>query len=454
MLPAPLEGFEILQRLGGGGVGEVFLARSRGGRLVAIKVLADGRSGEGIADGFAREASMCARLGHPAIVQVRAFLEAEGFAALVFEYVAGVALARLLRFCASHGVRLPDRAAWHIVERVLAALAYAHALRDEQQKPTPIVHRDVSPSNVLVDWNGGVKLADFGIAKMMGQSSKTTVGVVKGTLGCMAPEQARGDVVTERADVYAAGLLAWRLATGRVPFAKHARDEFELLRAMRNPRIKPLAVIRPDLPEALLEAIAMSLHVEPSERTTSAATMAEIVRTSVDVRAGQVELAELLTRWKRALERTVKRSGDAAESTTGRTAHTLRYEEVALAFDEDEVPVDGPTFEAHALPSDAALLAALPTDADGANAEVMLAPLPTDAERALEPASATAGASQPPPPPATLDTVPHMTPTLPPAVAVEPRRRGWGDRSVGIAIAVVVAFALAVALALALAVAR
>ena len=118
----------------------------------------------------------------------------------------------LLRFCASHGVRLPDCAAWHVVERVLAALAYAHAQTDERHALVPIVHRDVSPANVLVDWKGDVKLADFGMAKMLGASPATRLGVVKGTLGCMAPEQARGEPVTERADVYAAALLAWRLS--------------------------------------------------------------------------------------------------------------------------------------------------------------------------------------------------------------------------------------------------
>jgi serine/threonine protein kinase len=435
-LPAPLKGFEILQRLGAGGVGEVFLAKSRGGRLVAIKVLADGRAGDGVGDGFAREASLCARLNHPAIVQVRAFLEEEGFAALVFEYVAGVALARLLRFCASHGVRLPDRAAWHVVERVLVALAHAHAMRDEQQQATPIVHRDVSPSNVLVDWNGGVKLADFGIAKMMGASSATTVGVVKGTLGCMAPEQARGETVTERADVYAAGLLAWRLATGRVPFAKHARDEFELLRAMRNPRIKPLAVLRPDLPEALLAAIANALEVDQDARTMTATKLAEIVRESVDVRGGQVELAELLARWKPALERTVKRAGTDAESTTGRAAHTLRYEEVALAFDEDDVPIDGPTFEAHALPSDAAMLAALPIDAD------------RDIESPISSVNATPS-SLPPPPPATLDAIAEITSPAPPAAAATAVHiRRDRRRIVAITVGVVVGVAVAVAILL------
>jgi serine/threonine protein kinase len=300
-------------------------------------------------------------------VQVRAFLEEPGFAALVFEYVPGVALARLLRFCHAHGVRLPDRAAWHIVERVFAALAYAHSFKDEQGQPTPIVHRDVSPSNVLVDWTGGVKLGDFGIAKMLGVSPATRVGLVKGTLGCMAPEQARGEPVDERADVYAAALLAWRLATGRVPFAKWQKDEYELLRAMRQPRIKPLSVIRPDLPEPLLDAMAQALEPEPAQRTITAGELGDVIAKSIDVAAGWLELGTLLERWKPGpgLEATVRRAaaGEGTTSTSDRIAHTLRYEEVALAF-ADDVPVDGPTFEAHALPSDPSTIDAAPVDTE------------------------------------------------------------------------------------------
>jgi serine/threonine protein kinase len=359
--PRALAGFDILQRLGAGGVGEVFLARSRAGKLVAIKTVADarrdGHEGE-TADAFAREASVCVRLRHPCIVQVRAFLEEPGFAALVFEYVPGVALARVLRFCQSNGVRMPDGPAWHVVERVLTALAAAHAFRDGDM-PMPIVHRDVSPSNVLLDWSGGVKIADFGIAKVLGLSSGTRVGIVKGTLGCMAPEQARGEAVDERADVYAAALLAWRLATGRAPFGRQQKDEFEILRAMRQPRIPPLGSIRPDLPEPLLDAIARALEPEREHRTITAAELAEIVRAHVDVRAGWIELATLLESWKGALERTVKRAAaDTTQSSGSRAAETIRYEEVALAF--DDVDPDSPTFEAHALPSDPAMLAALP----------------------------------------------------------------------------------------------
>ena len=347
----------------------MFLARSRAGKLVAIKTIAEARNerhdGE-TANAFAREASVCVRLRHPCIVQVRAFLEEPGFAALVFEYVPGVALGRILRLCQANGVRLPDLAAWHVTERVLTALAYAHGFRDESGQATPIVHRDVSPSNVLLDWSGGVKLTDFGIAKVLGVASGTRLGVIKGTLGCMAPEQARGEAVDQRADVYAAALLAWRLATGRLPFGRHQKDEYELLRAMRNPRFVPLASLRPELPEPLLDAVAAALEPERERRTITAEQLAAAVRAHIDVTGGEEELALLLERWKGALERTVKRTVHPplaetldASSLAGRAAHTVRYEEVALAFD-DEAPVDGPTLEAHALPSDPSVLTAMP----------------------------------------------------------------------------------------------
>jgi serine/threonine protein kinase len=379
-LPEAIEGFEVLERLGFGAAGEVFLARSPGGQLVAIKTFPGGEAsgahglvgGRSAADraaipavedaepppsdrrssAFFREASVCARLRHPCIVQVRALLSAGGVPALVFEYVPGVTLARVLRLSDARGVRLPDVVAWHILDRVLQALAYAHAFRDEQGQPTPIVHRDLSPANVLLDWSGGVKIADFGIAKVLGVSPATRFGLVKGTPGCMAPEQARGDAVDERADVYAAALLAWRLATGRPPFGRHLTDEFELLRAMRNPRIKPLDVIRPDLPAPLLAAVARALEPDRDARTSTAAELGAAVRAALDLGDGQAELEGLLAKWKATLEGAVKRAADS-DSDQGRLRqlHTLRYEEVALAFD-DEVPPDAPTFEGHALPSE------------------------------------------------------------------------------------------------------
>lgn len=349
-----LRGFEILGRLGAGAAGQVFLAKSRGGRKVAIKVLREPKDGEEdlTFEALAREATLCVRLNHPAIVQVRAFVEGDGLAALVLDYVEGPPLARLMRLAGAVGARLPDRVAWHIVERILAGLAYAHSQRDETGAPAPIIHRDLSPSNVLIDWTGDVKITDFGIAKMLGVSPATRYGLVKGTLGCMAPEQARGEPVDQRADLYAAALLAWRLATGRLPFDPRL-VEAELLRAMRYPKIRPLSAIRSDLPSELLLAVDIALAPDLAQRTLDASALHAIVCKAVDVERGRAELSELLDRWRAHLER-VKSPKDATSRSTDSSGDkkipTLRYEEVDIL--EQDYPMDSPTVEAHALPAD------------------------------------------------------------------------------------------------------
>jgi serine/threonine-protein kinase len=376
------------------------------------------------------------RLNHEAIVQVRALVKEQGFAALVFEYVEGVALVRLLRFCAKHGVRLPDRTAWHVVERVLAALAYAHSQTDEAHQPAPIVHRDVSPANVLVDWTGGVKLADFGMAKMLGVSPSTRVGLVKGTLGCMSPEQARGEPVTERADVYAGALLAWRLATGRTPFAKFKDDEMELLRAMRNPHLRPLEALRPDLPEPILKGVARALEPDAQRRTITAEELRAAVRANIDVEAGHAELAELLKRWRPTLVEGLAREDPSSGDAEVRTG---RYEEAALAYDDDGV-LDSPTFETYSLPSDAAILATLPVDGPIVEVSMPRAPLadvasPSEGKHDSGPAL---------PPPATVRSMPASAPSPPRTIVTvrPPGRlgaRGW------VAVAVAIAFVCAIA---------
>ncbi|WP_394850115.1 serine/threonine protein kinase [Pendulispora brunnea] len=336
--PSAIGGFEVLERLGSGGAGKVYLARSKGGRLVAVKVLSDNaRADPEESATLAREASLCVRLSHPAIVQVRALVQEEGVSALVFDYVEGVALGRLLRFLSGRGERLSDLAAWHIVERILAALDYAH-----QQTP-PIVHRDVTPGNVLLDWAGDAKLTDFGMAKMLGVASNTQLGLVKGTLGCMAPEQARGDPVTERADVYAAALLAWRLATGFAPFGKYRNDEVEMLRAMKNPRLPPLAALRPDLPATLTDAVARALEPDPQVRSITAEEFRRAVSTNMNTEPGREDLAVVLAAVREDLARPTPMGGFNIEgdhgSSTGNKGGvpakevTSRYSEVAVERD-------------------------------------------------------------------------------------------------------------------------
>jgi serine/threonine-protein kinase len=339
VLPQALEGFEVLARLGRGGAGNVYLAKSRAGTQVAIKVLNDDmRYDVEVREALTREARLTSRLNHDAIVQLRAYIDRPEVAALVMEYVPGVALERLLRFAEKRGQRLPELAAWHVLDRILAALAFAHAHTDDDGNLSPIVHRDVSPSNVLLDWSGVVKLTDFGLGKVLGVASTTRLGLVKGTPGCMAPEQARGEPVTERADVYAAALIGWRLATGRAPFAKFKDDDVEMLRAMRHPKIDALAIMRPDLPPALHAAFVAALEINPELRTITAAELEEAVRGSFDVDRGEAELKKLLGKWRDNLERDQpgvqsdplpRSSGERKDS-----GPTQRYEEVAEAMDD------------------------------------------------------------------------------------------------------------------------
>ncbi|WP_394840413.1 serine/threonine protein kinase [Pendulispora rubella] len=342
--PSAIGGFEVLERIGSGGAGKVYLARSKGGRLVAVKVLSDNaRADPEESATLAREASLCVRLSHPAIVQVRALVQEEGVSALVFDYVEGVAMGRLLRFLSGRGERLSDVAAWHIVERILAALDYAH-----HQTP-PIVHRDVTPANVLLDWAGDAKLTDFGMAKMLGAAPETQLGLIKGTLGCMAPEQARGDPVTERADVYAAALLAWRLATGFAPFGKYRNDEVEMLRAMKNPRIPPLAALRPDLPPPLTDAVARALEPDPELRSITAEEFRRAVSTHVNTEPGREELAVVLAAVREDLARPTPMGGFNIEGDQGASTGsgssqggvptkevTSRYSDVAV--ERDAIP--------------------------------------------------------------------------------------------------------------------
>jgi hypothetical protein len=207
----------------------------------------------------------------------------------------------------------------------------------------------------------------------------------------MAPEQARGEVVTERADVYAAALLAWRLATGRTPFARFKDDEIELLRAMRNPRLRPLSALRPDLPEPVLTAITRALEPDATKRTITADELRATIRASIEVDAGHVELAELLQKWRAALLKTVVRDDSSARERDG-DGNTSRYEEAALAFDEGGA-MDGPTFETYSLPSDAAILATLPVDG------VLEVSMPPAIATSSNPPAGRADDSGPPPPP-------------------------------------------------------
>src|SRR5579871_6723265 len=220
-LPPPNEiaQFEIVRRLGAGGMAEVFLAKKQGAEgtykvLVLKRILPTYGSSRRFRAMFIEEARLAARLNHPNVVQVYEFQDfGDDGLLLAMEYVEGCDLGHLMGAAKGKGAKMsPWVAAW-IVAEAAKGLHYAHEKKDEAGQPLEIVHRDVSPQNILLSFEGAVKIADFGIASARLFAEEQ--GVLKGKFGYMSPEQARGETVDRRSDIYALGVVFWEILAGR-----------------------------------------------------------------------------------------------------------------------------------------------------------------------------------------------------------------------------------------------
>lgn len=287
--------YDVVRRLGVSPTSEVLLAVSRGPlgfeRTVVLKRLRVEVSGDACALASARlgrEALAYARLAHPSIVRLYDFVEDEGRLTLVLEHVDGLSLARVVSGLRAQGDALGEQAIWYVGYRLFQALAAAHSARDPVTREfAPVIHRDVSPANVLVPWEGYAKLSDFGVARLAGVAGDTRPGVVKGTVGYLAPEQVRGEPATVRTDVYAACLVMRELLLREPVFPSHQRSELEVLGAMAMPSLEPLAALRPALPAHVTDAIDRGLSPDPEERSITADEMVGLLRGVV----GDVEVA-------------------------------------------------------------------------------------------------------------------------------------------------------------------
>src|SRR5215472_1260324 len=256
--PSQLAQYEILRRLGAGGMAEVFLAKKRGAEgtykvLVLKRILPTHGASRRFRTMFVEEAQLATRLNHPNVVQVYEFSDGgdEG-QLLAMEYVEGPDLGRLIASAKQKGTRLPPWVAAWIIAEAAKGLHYAHERRDEGGAPLEIVHRDVSPQNVLLSFEGAVKIADFGIA-----TAKLFVeeqGVIKGKFGYMSPEQARGEKVDRRSDLYALGVILWEALAGR-PLHGGLGGE-ALLDIVRSGMVEPPSTYVAEVPSEL-EAIVM-----------------------------------------------------------------------------------------------------------------------------------------------------------------------------------------------------
>lgn len=272
-LPFRLGRFTLFDHVASGGMADIYLARVKtelgGARLLVIKEMLphlsnDARSSELLIE----EAKLSAQLNHANIARVEELGRHEGSLYIAMEYVEGIDLRELLKQCSARKLPLPMEYRLYILRETLRALDFAHHYQIEDA--TGVIHRDVSPSNVLLSFSGEVKLCDFGIASVLrvGAASNATI---EGKAGYMSPEHARGEPLDPRADIFAAGILLWELLAGRRMYkAREGAELIDLARRGDVPALKKL-----DLPEfdKLAAIVGRALARAPEDRYATAAQM-------------------------------------------------------------------------------------------------------------------------------------------------------------------------------------
>jgi serine/threonine-protein kinase len=296
-----IAGYDVLRRLAVDATSDVLLARAHGPagleRVVVLNVLIEPwRDDDEALRVLGREVEGYRRLTHPAVARLYDFLAIGGHRIVVLEYVDGLPLHRLRALLKTHGRALPDQAAVYISWRVFSALAAAHGALDSiTGRVRSVVHKDVNPSHVLVPWDGHVKVGNFGIAVAFQHGDRVESGLLQGTYGYSAPEQAKGAIASPRSDVYSAGLLLWELLAGRKAIVRGSGHEASVVEAVAKAEFPPLHELRPDLPKTILTAVSRALEPDPDRRSIDAQSMCDVLRTSGNLEDGRVALVESLS---------------------------------------------------------------------------------------------------------------------------------------------------------------
>ncbi len=335
--------YTLLTHLATGGMGAVYLARLSGAegfqKLVVIKKILPQLAQEpAFVERFLDEARMVVQLQHGSIAQVLDMDSEAGEYYIAMEFVDGKDLRKVAARARELKRPIPPALALFVMVRVLDALAYAHRKKDEQGRELNLVHRDISPQNVLISYEGEVKVIDFGLAKSAQTLGRTLPHMVLGKFFYMAPEVARHAPADRRSDLYAAGICLWELLAGKNPF-----DDIkphDILRVAANPEIPPIRALRPELPASLEQALQKALAVDPAQRFQSAEEMRGRLTAAmleVDPAAGPEALAAVL----RGLFAAEHESERRALSTLSRWR--AEASEVPAAGPGFAVPPPGPT---------------------------------------------------------------------------------------------------------------
>ena len=265
--------YQVIERIAAGGMAEVYRGESAGiegfRKKVAIKrVLPKLSSNQEFIDMFLDEARLCAYLNHSKCVQVFDIGQGAGSHFIVMEYVDGADLKGVMDHLAAQRRRLNPAVACLISQQVCEGLAYAHEAVDHQGTPLEIVHRDISPHNVLMTRYGEVKLVDFGLARASSHLTDEDEDIVKGKFGYLAPEVTRGKAADHRVDIFAAGILLWEMLAGRRLF--HGETDLETFKLVQAAVVPDIRELRSDIDPELAQVLARALASDPAHRYPTA----------------------------------------------------------------------------------------------------------------------------------------------------------------------------------------
>jgi serine/threonine protein kinase/Tfp pilus assembly protein PilF len=267
--------YQLLDKIVIGGMAELFRAKLTGAqgfeKLIAVKkILPNLSREENLVTAFIDEAKLAALLHHENIIQIYDFGSMDDQYFIAMEYLFGKDLRTITRTARAKDLALGLENILYIVSRICAGLDYSHHLRDLQGKPLNIIHRDINPQNILITYEGQVKIIDFGIAKAASHNTQTRENLIKGKLAYMSPEQANGQKIDHRSDIFSTGIILYELLAARRMFSG---ETMHVLSLVRDAEYDPPEEVIPDLPDKLNALLHRALAKEPDERYQSAGEM-------------------------------------------------------------------------------------------------------------------------------------------------------------------------------------
>ncbi len=288
-LPERIGRYRVLRRLGAGGMAEVFLAERRidgfHKHVVVKRVLPHLASEQRFRDLLAREARIAARISHPHVVHTFDFDVEGGEAFIVMEYVRGLTLRALSRQAWTNGQPLPLELVVGAIAEAADGLHHVHNLTDDDGQPLGLIHRDISPDNLMLSAEGNCKVLDFGIAKVAGGTALTGTGEVKGKVAFMSPEQVSDGTIDHRTDLYALGISLYYLLTGKKPFGDNddggMSNQIMIATAVQRDIPDPPSSINPVVPALVDEIVMDLLEKKPDDRPQSGAEVADRLRAAI-----------------------------------------------------------------------------------------------------------------------------------------------------------------------------